>query len=446
MKIVIAGMGGVGAQLAKQLSAEEHDIVAIDRDEKALDYVEALSDLLALEGDAASGETLTRAGAAEADLFLAVTNSQPVNVTAAIFAKQLGAKRTLARVSDEEFVSKECDLDLVSLGVDHVIYPEELTALETVKLIRRTAATDVVEFEDGKLALSGIRLDPAAPIVGMTLEEAAAEFGGERFRIVAAHRGFETFVPGGGFRFAKNDQIFVFTAPEGIDATTKLAGGSQKKFDDVMILGGGKVGGLVARMLEEELNVKLIESNPKRSERLAEKLSKTLVIQGDGRDIDLLAQEGIVDMDAFVAVTEDSETNIITCLMAKHLNVKKAVALVDNVDYIPLTQTIGLDALINKKLIAANNIRRWVRKKEYVASSKIYGIDAEVIEYECQPNAPITKGTLRDVKFPQDAIVGGVIRDGAGEVATGSTHVREGDRVVVFALPNAVQKAAKFFR
>jgi trk system potassium uptake protein TrkA len=446
MKIVIAGMGGIGAQLAKQLSAEEHDIVAIDRDEKALDYVEALSDLLVLEGDAASGETLARAGVADADLFLAVTNSQPVNVTASIFAKRLGAKRTLARVSDEEFVSNECELDLVSLGVDHLIYPEGLTALETVKLIRRTAATDVVEFEDGKLALSGVRLDPAAPIVGKTIEEAAAEFGGERFRIVAAHRGFETFVPGGGFRFAKNDQIFVFTASEGIDATTKLAGGSPKKFDDVMILGGGKVGGLVARMLEDELNVKLIESNLKRGERLAERLSKTLVIQGDGRDIDLLAQEGIVDMDAFVAVTEDSETNIITCLMAKHLNVKKAVALVDNVDYIPLTQTIGLDALINKKLIAANNIRRWVRKKEYVSSSKIYGIDAEVIEYECQANAPITKGTLRDVKFPKDAIVGGLIRDGAGEVATGSTHVREGDRVVVFALPNAVQKAAKFFR
>jgi trk system potassium uptake protein TrkA len=213
-----------------------------------------------------------------------------------------------------------------------------------------------------------------------------------------------------------------------------------------MILGGSKIGRRVAELLEDKMTVKLIESDEEKSLQLADSLTSTLVIKGDGRDIDLLAQEGIIDVDAFVAVTEDAETNIITCLLAKHLGVKKVIALVDKVDYIPLTQTIGLDSLINKKLIAANNISRFIRKSEVLALSTLEGIDADIMEYVVQPNSLITKKPIKDLNFPKEAIIGGIIRGDESMIAVGDTKVQNGDKVVVFSLPGGVKQTEKFFK
>ncbi|HEY6435549.1 MAG TPA: NAD-binding protein, partial [Ignavibacteriaceae bacterium] len=226
----------------------------------------------------------------------------------------------------------------------------------------------------------------------------------------------------------------------------KLAGKEEIKFDNIMILGGSKIGKRVAELLEDKMTVKLIESDEEKSLKLADSLTKTLVIKGDGRNIDLLAQEGIIDVDAFVAVTEDAETNIITCLMAKHLKVKKVIALVDKVDYIPLTQTIGLDSLINKKLIAANNISRFIRKSEVLAHSTLEGIDADILEFVAQPNSTITKKPIKNLNFPKEAIIGGVIRGEETFIAVGDTQIHQGDKVVVFTLPGGVGQIEKFFK
>jgi trk system potassium uptake protein TrkA len=226
----------------------------------------------------------------------------------------------------------------------------------------------------------------------------------------------------------------------------KLAGKEDIKFDNIMILGGSKIGRRVAELLEDKMTIKLIESDEEKSLQLADSLTKTLVIRGDGRNIDLLAQEGIIDVDAFVAVTDDAETNIITCLLAKHLGVKKTIALVDKVEYIPLTQTIGLDSLINKKLIAANNISRFIRKSEVLALSTLEGIDADIMEYVVQPNSPITKKPIKDLNFPKEAIIGGIIRGDDSMIAIGDTRVQNGDKVVVFSLPGGVKQTEKFFR
>jgi trk system potassium uptake protein TrkA len=326
-----------------------------------------------------------------------------------------------------------------------MIYPEELAAMETVNLILRTAATDILEFEKGKLTVMGLRLDKNAPVMHKKMFEVTEEYHTNDFRVVAIYRNFKTIIPSGTDRFLPNDQVFVITTQKGIETVLKLSGKENIKFENIMILGGGKIGRRVARLLEETMKVKLIESDEDKSFELADMLKHTLVIKGDGRDIDLLAQEGIVDMDAFIALTEDAETNIITCLMAKHLGVTKAIALVDKVDYIPLTQTIGLDSLINKKLIAANSISRFIRKGEVLAIASLEGIDAEVLEYVAAAGSPVVKNKVKDLHFPKDAIIGGVIRGDESFITVGDSQIKPNDKVVVVALPGSVKKIVKFF-
>ena len=445
MRIIIAGMGDVGYQLAKQLSNESHDIIAIDQNSDRLSYSDQMADILTIKGSSTSIKTLNDAGVSKADLLVAVTSSEEVNISTAIIAKKLGAKKTIARISNAEYLDPASKINFSEIGLDFMIYPEELAAIETVSLINRTAATDVLEFEDGKLAVIGLRLDKNAPIVNKKLIEIALENPSADFRVVAIQRNFRTIIPKGNDKFLANDQVFVITKPEGHDQILKLAGKENLKFNNIMVLGGGKIGRRVASLLSDKMQVKLIESDPDKSFELADKLPNTLVIRGDGRDIDLLAQEGIIDVDAFIAVTEDAETNIISCLLAKHLGVKKVIALVDKVDYVPLTQTIGLDSLINKKLIAANNISRFIHKSDVIVIATLEGIDADVLEFQAQPNSAITKNQISEIDFPKGSIVGGFIRGDQVFIATGESKINSGDKVVIFSLPDTVNKLEKLF-
>ena len=446
MQIVIAGLGDVGHHLARELSAESHDIIALDVDQQRLTYTDSMSDVLTINGSSTSLKTLRDAKVDKADLFVAVTSSEEANISSAILAKKLGAKKTIARIANAEYLSAQDQVDFKELGIDFMIYPEELAAHETVNLIKRTAATDLLEFEGGKLSVMGIRLEKNAPIIGKTLTEAAKEVPGIDFRIVAIYRNFRTIIPSGKDKFFANDQVFVITKPEGIDKILNLAGKGDLKFDNIMILGGSKIGRMVASLLEDKMSVKLIESDEDKTFALAGDLPDTLVIHGDGRNIDLLAQEGIIDVDAFIAVTEDAETNIITCLMAKHLGVKKAIALVDKADYVPLTQTIGLDSLINKKLIAANNILQFIRRGAVLAQTVMEGIDAQIFEYNAQHNSPVTKKLIKDLDFPREAIIGGVIRNDESFIAVGDSQIQPGDKVIIFSLPAGIKKIEKLFK
>jgi trk system potassium uptake protein TrkA len=446
MRIIIAGMGDVGYHLAKELSNESHDIIAIDNNQQRLSRIDSMADILTMTGSSTSLDILKKAKTAEADLFVAVTSSENTNISSAILAKKMGAKKTIARIANAEYLSNDCEVNFKELGIDFMLYPEELAAQETVNLIKRTAATDLLEFEGGKVTVMGLKLDKNAPIINKTLTEVAHEHQNIDFRIVAIYRNFRTIIPSGKDRFVANDQVFVITKPEGIELILKLAGKENIKFDNIMILGGSKIGRRVSELLQKDMTIKLIESNEDKSFLLADDLPGTLVIQGDGRDIDLLAQEGIIDVDAFVAVTDDAETNIITCLMAKHLGVKKAISLVDKADYVPLTQTIGLDSLINKKLIAATSILQFVRRGEIVSQTTLEGIDAQLFEYVVQPNSPITKKPVKDVGFPRDAIIGGVIRGDKSFIAVGDSQIKAHDKIVIFSLPSGVKKIEKLFK
>ena len=446
MKIIIAGLGEVGFHLAKQLSNEEHDITVIDVDESRVERVDSATEVLTIQGSSSSIKVLENAGIDSTDLLIAVTATESININTAILAKKLGAKKTIARVASGEYVKPD-NLEMFrSMGIDNLIYPEELAAQEVVKLIERAAATDVLEFEEGMLTVIGLKLEKKSTILGKTMRQVAVEHSTEGFRIAAIQRGVRTIIPTGDDTFLPTDQVFAITTKDSISQILQLAGKEDTRLENVMIFGGGKIGGKVAKLLENSVNVKLIESGHSRSMELAEYLDKALVIQGDGRDIDLLAQEGIIDMDGFIAVTSDAETNIISCLLAKHLGVNKTIALVDNVDYIPLTQTIGLDSLINKKLIAANNITRFVRKTNIVSVANLQGVDAEILEFNAQPNSPITKQKVKDLKFPKKALIGGFVRDGEGHIAVGETQIQGNDKVVVVALPEAIGKVEKFFK
>lgn len=446
MKIIIAGAGEVGFHLAKQLSNEEHDITVIDINDSQLDKVDQTTEILVVNGSSTAIKTLKESKIDETDLLVAVTSSESVNINTAILAKKLGAKKTIARVANAEYASAVYIDMFKSLGIDHLIYPEELAAYEIVKLIQRSAATDVLEFEDGKLTLIGLKLDKSAPVLRKTMRQFSADSGIGNFRIVAIQRGQRTIIPSGEDLFIQNDQVFIITTNESLDKIQDLFGKKNTKIENIMILGGGKIGRKTAKLLEKNASIKLIESDSKKTLDLADYLENSLVIEGDGRDIDLLAQESIIDMDAFIAVTDDAETNIITCLMAKHLGVNKAIAQVDKVDYVPLTQTIGLDTLINKKLIAANNISRFIKKANIVSMATLQGIDADVYEYMAEQNSAITKSPIKKLKFPQNAMIGGIIRKGEAFIPFGDNHVEAEDKVVIFALPGAINKVEKLFK
>lgn len=445
MNIVIAGLGEVGFELARRLSNESHNIVAIDPNENRLKYADNLLDIKTIKGSSTSIAILKEAGVEDSDYTLSVTSEQEINLLTSQFAKKLGSKKTIARVETSEFISKKCPVNFNDLGIDFIIYPEELAAIETEKLIRRTVASDVIDFDSGKLILIGIRIDKDSPIVHKKIIDIAREYPNFEFRIVAISRGTKTIIPTGNDYILPNDQIFIFITKNNSDIVVKFTGKERISFKNLMILGGSSIGRMVAKKFEDELNVKLIEANKEKSLELVDYLDKTMIIQGDGRDIDLLAQEGIVDTDAFVSVTEDSETNIITCLMAKHLGVKKTIALVDKADYIPLTHTIGIDALINKKLIAVNEIIRFIRKREIVSIASLHGIDADVYEFICNNNSPITKKPIKEIKFTKNAIIGGINRNDNNFIAIGDTQLKSGDRAFIFALPDSLKEIEKFF-
>jgi trk system potassium uptake protein TrkA len=445
VKIIIVGAGEVGFHLAKILSQEKHDITVLDTSDERLARVNESLDVMTVEGGGSQISSLQRAGAPEADMLIAVTSIDEVNLTSCLLAGKLGTKKKIIRVGDPEFLFEEGPVSAQDFGIDLVIYPEGLVADEIVRLLRRSAATDVLEFADGKIQLIGLRIDPDSPLINRQLRAIAAEYADLPFRVVAVQRGMRTIIPSPDESFKKGDQVFVVCKTEQVQDMLNLSGKATAKLDRIMILGGGNIARHVAAALEDEVSVKLIEPSKEASLKLADSLPKTMVIQGEGKDLDLLATEGIMDMDAYLAVTRDEEDNIISCLMAKHLGVKKTIAHVEKLDYIPLANTIGIDALVNKKLSAANAILKFVRKGEIVSVATLHGIEAEVIEMVAQKGSPVTKKPLKDLKFPGGAIIGCVIHNGSVAIPVGSTRINPQDRVVVFTLPKAIKDVEQLF-
>jgi trk system potassium uptake protein len=445
MKIIIAGDGEVGFHIAKLLSDEHHDITIVDPHRDLLEMLESQSDLLTITGDSTSVSVLESAGVADADLLISVVHDEKINIVAAVLGKKLGAKRTICRVNNPEFLLPQNKAMLKSLGVDSVISPESIAAREIIDLLNQTAATEVFDFSGGKLSLFLIKLDQNARVINKTLSQIAREYPQLDFRAVAIHRQGRTIIPRGDDKFLVEDLAYVITKPAGIDQMITMGGKSKIDIKNVMIIGAGRIGRLAALSLENDFNLKVIDIDRERCEQLGSVLSKTLVINGDARDMVLLEDEGIRSMDAVIAVTTDSETNILICLMARKYDVKRTIALVENITFIDIAQNMGIDTIINKKLITASHIVRFTLDAQVTSIKCLNGVDADVLEFLVKEKSQVTHMKIKDIKFPPNAIIGGLVRDNLGYIAVGDLQIMPNDKVVVFSLPDAMSSVDKLF-
>jgi len=448
MKIIIAGAGEVGFHLAKLLSYESQDITLIDSDKDSLSYAESHLDIRVLKGDATSISIMNDAQVSQSDLVIGVTSSETTNITLCLLAKQLGCKKTIARISNTEFIDYKDLIKFSEMGIDELISPEELAATEIKLLLSQSAFNDTYEFEEGLLIMVGVSLPSGAPFVGKTVQEAAQIFPELHFMPIALQRrGTQfTLIPRGNTEFKEEDQVYFITDRKGLEELYKLTGKKKEEIRNVMILGGSKVGTKAARDLcEQRFNVKIIEKDKNKAFEIADMLPNALVINGDCRNVELLEEESLESMDAFIAVTGNSETNIMSCLVAKSKHIKKTIALVENMDYFQISHSIGVDTLINKKLLAANNIFRYVRKGEVVALTRLNNLNAEILEFVVKASSEVNGELIRELDFPREASIGGVIRQGKGNIALGDFRIQEGDRVVVCCLPSAIPRIEKLF-
>lgn len=445
MRIIIAGMGAIGMHMTKLLSNGNHEIVVIDKKEEMLQEVSAHYDVMTIHGSATSFADLKEAGIKKADLFVSLTHTNEINVTACILAKQLGAKKTIARIDNQEYLLPLNKSHFLSMGIDSLIYPQKLAAREIVNLLNDTGTTEVFNFSGGKLSLYVIKLEIDAPIIGKKLCDVAVNRKDLVFRALAISRDGETMIPRPDEIFRHNDLVYVITNQTGVAPMMEYAGNKRLSCNNIMILGGSQMGVRTAHALEKNSNIKLIEIDKEKSEHLADYLTSTLVINTDGRDIDALKDEGLAMMDVFISVTGNDELNILSCVQAKNMGVKKTIASVENMEYLHLAEGMGIDAIINKKLIAASYILRFTMTAEVPSFLCLTGSDAEVLEFIVKPDSKIIKHPLREMGFPKDAVIGGVIRDRSSFIATGDTQIVANDRVVVFALPSALNSVDRFF-
>ncbi|MDB4225374.1 Trk system potassium transporter TrkA [Flavobacteriaceae bacterium] len=448
MKIIIAGAGEVGFHLAKLLSFESQDITLIDTHRDSLSYADTHLDIRVVRGDATSIKVLEDSNVTDTDLVIAVTSSETTNITVCVLAKQLGAKRTIARISNTEFIDRKDEVGFTKFGIDELISPESLAANEIELLLNQSAFNDTYEFEGGALTMIGLHLNRTNSFIDKTVKEVASVFPNLKYVPIAMQRyGTQyTIIPRGDTQFKEGDQVYFITTKEGVDEIYELTGKERHEIRNVMILGGSNIGYKTASDLcKNRFNVKLIENDKEKAFEIADDIPSCLVINGDGRNVELLLEEDVQDMDAFISVTGNSETNIMSCLVAKSKGVKKTIALVENMDYFQLSHSIGIDTLINKKLLAANNIFRYIRKGEVVAMTKLNNMNAELLEFVVTPSSNVTNKTIRDLDIPRSAIIGGVVRDGEGQIALGDFKIQSGDRVVVCCQPQSIGKVEKLF-
>ena len=435
----------MGCHLAKMLSGNGHDITVIDADSKLLGEVTSLADIITVEGDSTTFETLRKAAVKRCDLFIAVSPGENENILSAMLAKQLGARKSIARIDNKEYLEPNNKEIFIEMGIDYLFYPERDAAREVINLLGHTSTTEYVDFSSGKLSLVVFRLDPSSPLVGRELSGFATYDKPLDYRTVAITRANRTIIPRKGEKFMADDVIYVISRHDAVGELTELSGQTGVEVNNMMILGGSRIGIRIAEELQNEINIKLVDYNAEKAYRLAERLEKTLIINEDGRNTEAMLEEGLANMDAFVSVTGRSETNILAAMLAKRMGVKKVIAEVENLNYITLAESIGIDTIINKKLITASNIFRFTMSTDVQAIKCLTGSEAEVLEFIVKPNSPATKSRIKDMDLPDDVIIGGIVRGNKAFIAVGNMEIIAYDRVVVFAMPSAIADIGEYF-
>ena len=442
MKIIIAGAGEVGTHLAKMLSCQSHDIILIDDNEEKLQQLESNYDLMSITGSATSINDQKEAGVSSADLFIAVTPAECQNITACILAKNLGAKKTLARIDNYEYLLPKNKDFFEKLGVNALIYPEMLAAEEIVNYLKTNWVRQWMDFENEALILIGIKVRSNAPIINqklMHLTESA------NYRIVAIRRKSDTIIPTGNDEILPNDIVYFITTKECVSHVREQAGKEVINVEDLMIIGGSHIAVKTVKNLPDSINVKLLEKNKSKTIKLVEQLDNTTVILGEASNIELLKKEGIECMDAFVALTGSSEANILARIAAKRFGIKNTIAEVENIDYIPLAESLDIGAVINKKLIAADYIYRYTLDVDVSKVKNLTYVDADIVELTAKEGSKITKDRIKNLHLPKNLFIGGIIRDGKGYIVNGETIILPNDDVIICCLSSSMRKIEKLF-
>ena len=453
MKIVIEGAGEIGSHLAKMLRAEANEVTVIDDDAHRLAALSGYADVETYKGSPSSIATLREAGVARADLFIAVYpfTTQEVNIVGALLAKQLGARKVIARINDEDYLAAENRLLFKELGIELMFYPEKSAADEIVNSLKHISSSDSLDFAHGRLQISIFKIDEDSPLVDLRLEEFIKTMTPEEtglFRIIAISRDEDTIIPKFDTKFQFGDLVFTVSTREGMKSVLKYFGKAEKPIGRVMILGGTPIGEMVARSLASQIpTVKIIEKDKLVCQALSERLpDNVMIVHGDGSNSDFLYEEGIRNYDAFLALTDSDESNVLSCVVAKKFGVGRTVAEVENIEYIRLAEEMGVDTVINKKLITAGRIFKFTLSGKARFVKYMSGSNAEIMEYTVAPGSAITKAPLKDLGFPRNAIIAGVVRGSDSFIAVGDTRIQEYDRVAIFALPQTIKDIDKFFK
>ncbi len=446
MNIIIAGDGEVGFYLAKSLTQLDYNITVVDPHSEMLRRLEKETDLLTIAGDSTSPKVLAEANVQDCDLFLSVLHDEPINLVTCILAKKMRAKKTVARITNAELLSPKHKEMFRDLGIDELVCPERIAAKEITNLLNHSVATEFFDFSGGLLTMYLIRLGEKSPVIDKSVQELSQIYASLQVRIVAILHNGETIIPHADTTFEAGDMAYIISKANQMETVKKLSGNADLDIRNVMIAGGGRIGRYAALTLEDSKRITLVEQDLKRCEDLSALLSKSLIINGDATDIELLKEEGLQNNDAFIAVTDSSETNVLTCLHARRYGIRKTIALVENTGFINISQDIGIDTIINKKLITASYIARFIVKGDAVSSKWLSGTNAELIEFVVGKHATATRMTIKELRLPEGkATIGGIIRGRETLLPTRDTQLQEMDKVVVFALPSVMDKVAKLF-
>lgn len=453
MKIVIEGAGEVGSHLANMLKSEANDVTVIDDNQQRIDALRAYTDVETVVGNPSSISVLREANVGDADLFIAVYPfaAQEINIVGALLAKRLGTRKVIARISDEDYLSSENKLLFKEMGIELLFYPERSAADEIIDFLKHNSTAETMEFARGKLQIAVYKINEDSAMLDLKLAEFIKPIDPEtlkQFRIIAITREDKTIIPKLGTKFQYGDLVFVVSKRDAVETLNALFGKSNINIGSAMIIGGNATAAMLARSLDRSgVRVKLVERDRERCIELSEKLPSSVeVVIGDGRNSDFLFEEGIQGYDAFIALTSSDESNVLSCVVAKKFGVARTVAEVENMEYIKLAEEMGVDNVINKKLLTAGRIFRLTLSGKARFVHYMTGTNAEVIEYTVVPGSAITKGPIKDIDFPENAIIGGVIRRNEAIIAVGDTVIEAYDRVAVFALPQSIREIDKFFR
>lgn len=443
MKIVIAGAGEVGSHLAKLLSFEEQDIVVLDEDASRLDWLDSTYNLMTVKGSPTSFFALKDARVGSADLFIAVTPLETTNLVACSIAKSLGVKATVARISHYGFMDPANRSTMTRMGVDRLIYPEYLAAREIITALEHSWVRNWFELHEGQIILVGVRIRENARLAGMQLKEFAGTTG--HFHVSAIRRNHETIIPRGNDYMLPGDVLYITTTREHIAELIELCGKKQQRIRRVLIMGGSKIAIRLVDMAGDRYKFTIIDNNRDVCARLAEKCPGADILYGDARDPDVLQEAEIEHCDAFVALSPSSESNILTCLSAKGHGIKKSVAEVEDIQFIPQAETLGIGSVINKKLLASSGIFQLLLDADSSTSKCLALTDAEVAEMEVKPGAKITRAQVKDLHLDRNMTLAALIRDGRGMLVTGNTLCQPGDKVMIFCLSGSLHKVEKLF-